>query len=39
MKKKFSNVIDYGCGSGLLAIIAKLYIKPKFRGGHRLKSN
>ena len=23
-KKKFSNVIDYGCGSGLLAIIAKM---------------
>ena len=28
-KKKFSNVIDYGCGSGLLAIIAKTLYKTK----------
>ena len=39
-KKKFSNVIDYGCGSGLLAIIAKmLYDTMSVRGGYRHKSN
>ena len=31
-KKKFSNVIDYGCGSGLLAIIAKTLYKTKVLG-------
>ena len=31
-KKKFSNVIDYGCGSGLLAIIAKNLYKTKVLG-------
>ena len=31
-KKNFSNVIDYGCGSGLLAIIAKTLYKTKVLG-------
>ena len=31
-KKKFSNIIDYGCGSGLLAIIAKTLYKTKVLG-------
>ena len=31
-KKKFSNVIDYGCGSGLLAIIAKTLYKTQVLG-------
>ena len=31
-KKKFSNVIDYGCGSGLLAITAKILYDTKVLG-------
>ena len=31
-KKNFSNVIDYGCGSGLLAITAKILYETKVLG-------